>query len=135
MVKTGWKEMDLPENFATCMSRMRDGEGGIIHFEGQINHLIPVHNEQYLASEYYKCEGQLIACWFCVTGLSQSITEYLESSQVNECLPYLSKNDIPDLHVCEKLKQVDLLLFCLGYEDLTDNSCNRTWGLNRVISN
>ncbi|CAH3174874.1 unnamed protein product [Porites lobata] len=57
MVKKGWKGMDLPENFATCMSRMRDGEGGIIHFEGQINHLIPVHNEQYLASEYYKCEG------------------------------------------------------------------------------
>ena len=63
MVKTGWKEMDLPENFATCMSRMRDGVGGIIHFEGQINHLIPVHNEQYLASEYYKCGGHLIACW------------------------------------------------------------------------
>ena len=41
MVKTGWKEMDLPENFATCMSRMRDGEVGIIHCEGQINHLIP----------------------------------------------------------------------------------------------
>ena len=51
MVKKGWKGMDLPENFATCMSRMWDGEGGIIHFEGQINHLIPVHNGQYLASE------------------------------------------------------------------------------------
>ena len=63
MVKKGWKGMDLPENFATCMSRMRDGEGGIIHFEGQINHPIPVRNEQYLASEYYKCAGQLIACW------------------------------------------------------------------------
>ena len=63
MVKKGWKGMDLPENFATCMSRMRDGEGGIIHFEGQINHSIPVRNEQYLASEYYKCAGQLIACW------------------------------------------------------------------------
>ena len=63
MVKKGWKGMDLPENFATCMSHMRDGEGGIIHFEGQINYLIPVHNEQYLASEYYKCAGQLIACW------------------------------------------------------------------------
>ena len=63
MVKKGWKGMDLPENFATCMSRMRDGEGGIIHFEGQINHPIPVRNEQCLASEYYKCAGQLIACW------------------------------------------------------------------------
>lgn len=58
---------------------------------------------------------------FGVTGLSRSITEYLESSQVNECLPYLSKNDIPGQHVHEKLKQVDLLLFCLGYEDLTES--------------
>ena len=52
---------------------------------------------------------------------------------MNECLPYLSKNDIPDLHVCEKLKQVDLLLFCLGYEDLTDNSCNRTGDLTELF--
>ena len=107
------------------MSHMRDGEGRIIHFEGQINHLIPVHNEQYLASEYYNCMLGLVQL-----DCHGPITEYLESSQVNECLPYLSKNDIPDLHVREKLKQVDLLLFCLGYEDLTDNSCNRTWGLN-----
>lgn len=40
---------------------------------------------------------------------------------MNECLPYLSKNDIPGQHVHEKLKQVDLLLFCLGYEDLTES--------------
>ena len=45
--------------------------------------------------------------------LSRAITEYLKTAEVNECLPYLSKDDIPDLDVREKLKQVDPLLFAL----------------------
>lgn len=93
------------------MSRMRDGDGGIVLFEGQIDHLIPVHNEQYLASQYYKYAGQLIAyCFvhggFGITGLSRAIAEYLKSGEVNECLPYLSEEDIPDLDIREKLKEV-----------------------------
>lgn len=100
------------------MSSMRDGKGGIILFEGQIDHLIPVHNEQYLASQYYKYAGQLIAyCFihagFGITGLSRAITEYLKTAEMNECLPYVSKDDIPDLDIREKLKQVDPLLFAL----------------------
>ena len=88
------------------------------HFEGQIDHLIPVHNEQYLAFQYYKYAGQLIAYGFIhaafgITGLSQAITEYLKTAEMNECLPYLSKDDIPDLDIHEKLKQVDPLLFAL----------------------
>ena len=95
------------------MSSMRGGEGGIVLFEGQIDHLIPVHNEQYLASQYYEYAGQLIAyCFvhayggFGITGLSRVIAEYLKSAEVNWCLPYLSEEDIPDLDIREKLKEV-----------------------------
>ena len=107
------------------ISSMRDGKGGIILFEGQIDHLIPVHNEQYLASRYHKYAGQLIAyCFihagFGITGLSRAITEYLKT-EMNECLPYVSQDDIPDLDIREKLKQVDPLLFCPGYKHLTGN--------------
>ena len=106
-VKMVWMQRDLPENF-----------GGIILFEGQIDHLIPVHNEPHLASQYYKYAGQLIAyCFihsgFGITVLSQAITEYLKTPEMNECLPYLSKDDIPDLDIREKQKQVDPHLFAL----------------------
>ena len=43
----------------------------------------------------------------------QKKTEYLKTAEMNECLPYVSKDDIPDLDIREKLKQVDPLLFAL----------------------
>ncbi|XP_067051737.1 uncharacterized protein [Acropora muricata] len=36
----------LTRELCHMMSSMRDGKGGIILFEGQIDHLIPVHNER-----------------------------------------------------------------------------------------
>lgn len=50
---------------------------------------------------------------FGITVLSWAITEYLQTPEMNEYLPYLSKDDIPDLDIREKLKQVDPLLFAL----------------------
>ena len=93
------------------MATMRDGKGGIILFEGQVDHLIPVHNEQYLASQYFKYAGQLIAYSFIhggfgMTGLSRAIAEYLKSDDIDKCLQFLSVEDIPDLDVRQKLKQV-----------------------------
>ena len=50
---------------------------------------------------------------FDITVLSWAITEYLQTPEMNEYLPYLSKDDISDLDIREKLKQVDPLLFAL----------------------
>lgn len=50
---------------------------------------------------------------FGITVLSWAITKYLQTPEMHEYLPYLSKDDIPDLDIREKLKQVDPLLFAL----------------------
>ena len=34
------------------MANMTDGKGGIVLFEGEMDHLVPVHSEEYLASDY-----------------------------------------------------------------------------------
>lgn len=93
------------------MANMADGKGGIVLFEGQMDHLVPVHSEEYTASNYFKYAGKLIAhsvlhAGFGLTGLSRAITEYLVTGDVNSCLPHLSEEDIPDLDIRESLKQV-----------------------------
>jgi hypothetical protein len=35
------------------MATLRDGKGDIMLFEGVVGHLIPVHNEQYIASKIF----------------------------------------------------------------------------------
>lgn len=94
------------------MANMTDGKGGIVLFEGEMDHLVPVHSEEYIASDYFKYAGKLIAhsvlhAGFGLTGLSRAITEYLVTEDVNSCLPYLTEEDIPDLDVRETLKQVN----------------------------
>ena len=43
------------------MAALRDGKGDIRLFEGVIGHLLPIHNELYLASKYFEYAGKLIA--------------------------------------------------------------------------
>ena len=99
------------------MANMTDGKGVIVLFEGQIDHLVPVHSEEYTASNYFKYAGKLIAhsvlhAGFGLTGLSRAITEYLLTEDVNSCLPHLSEEDIPDLDIRESLKRV-----CIKIDD------------------
>ena len=43
------------------MANMTDGKGGIVLFTGQMDHLVPVHREEYTALNYFKYAGKLIA--------------------------------------------------------------------------
>ena len=43
------------------MASLRDGKSGILLFEGEIDHLIPVHSQEYVASKYFVYAGKLIA--------------------------------------------------------------------------
>ena len=49
------------ELYHMIMGSMRDGDGGIVLFEGILDHLVPVHSQEYVASQYFKYAGQLIA--------------------------------------------------------------------------
>lgn len=68
--------------------------------------------EEYIASDYFKYAGKLIAhsvlhAGFGLTGLSRAITEYLVTDDAHSCLPYLMEEDIPDLDLRGTLKQVN----------------------------
>lgn len=93
------------------MASIQDGKGGVQLFEGKRDHLIPVHNEEYIASHYFEYVGKLIAhsvihAGFGFVGLSRAITMYLISEDVDSCLTHLSVEDIPDFELQTRVKEV-----------------------------
>ncbi len=96
------------------MASLRDGKGGISLFEGKIDHLIPIHSQEYVASKYFVYAGRLIAhsvihAGFGLVGLSKAITEYLIEDDMQTCLTFLSVEDIPDLDIQDKIREVMLV--------------------------
>ena len=45
---------------------MTDGKGGIVLFEGKMDPLVPVHSEEYIASDYFK---YALPTQFCMLAL------------------------------------------------------------------
>jgi hypothetical protein len=87
---------------------------------------MPVHNEQYLASQYFVYARKLIAhavlhAGLGLVGLAKVIKEYLIEDDIDHCLKYLSVEDIPDLDIQNKIKQV-MKSFC-HYQKNQENFC------------
>ena len=86
------------------MAALRDGKGDIRLFEGVVGHLLPMHNELYIASKYFEYAGRLIAhavihAGFRLVGLSRVAVQYLIEDNIMKCLTYLSVDDIPDFDI------------------------------------
>ena len=84
------------------MAALRDGKGDIRFFEGAIGHLLPVHNELYLASKYFEYAGKLIAhavihAGFGLVGLSRVVVEYLIEDDIIKCLTHFFSERYPRL--------------------------------------
>ena len=93
------------------MASLRDGKSGILLFEGKIDHLIPVHSQEYVASKYFVYAGKLIAhsvihAGFGLVGLSRAIVQFLIEDDMQKCLTFLSVEDIPDHDIQVKIKEV-----------------------------
>ena len=93
------------------MATIHDGKGGVQLFEGKIDHLIPVHNEEFIASHYFEYVGKLIAhsvihAGFGLVGLSRVIAMYLILEDIDSCLTHLSVEDIPDFELQNDVRQV-----------------------------
>ena len=76
------------------MAALRDGKGDIRLFEGVIGHLLPIHNELYLALKYFEYAGKLIAdavivAGFGLVGLSRVVVEYLIEDDITKYLTHL----------------------------------------------
>ena len=84
------------------MATIQDGKGGVQLFEGKTDSLIPVHNEEFIASHFFEYVGKLIAhsvihTGFGLVGLSRAIAMYLILEDINNCVTHLSVENIPDL--------------------------------------
>lgn len=93
------------------MTALREGKGDIRLFEGVVGHLVPVHNELYIASKYFEYAGKLIAhavihAGFGLVGLSRVVVEYLIEDDITKCLTHLSVEDIPDFDIRSKIQEV-----------------------------
>ena len=88
------------------MATIQDGKGGVQLFEGKIDHLIPVHNEEFIASHYFEYVGKLIAHSVIHAGLSRAIAMYLILEDIDSCLTHLSVEDIPDFGLQNCVRQV-----------------------------
>lgn len=83
---------------------LRDGSKGYVLFEGQPDHLLPIHCEEHIQSNLFVYTGQIIAFAFLhgnigFLGLSRAITHYLVTGNINCAIEYLCKNDLPDITV------------------------------------
>ena len=84
--------------------------------EGVIDHLIPIHSEEYVASKYFEYAGKLIAysvvhAGFGLVGLSKAIVHYLVEDDLQQCLTFLSVEDIPDIERRNTVKEVIWMWF------------------------
>jgi hypothetical protein len=61
--------------------------------------------------KYFEYAGKLIAhtvihAGFGLVGLSRVVVQYLIEDDIDKCLTYLSVEDIPDLDIRKKIKEV-----------------------------
>lgn len=93
------------------MSALKNGGGGIVLFEGEEDHLLPVHCADYIASEYFIYVGKMIAHSVLhsgkgFVGLSRAISEFIVTNDLERSMLKLIVNDIPDLDIRESLAKV-----------------------------
>ena len=99
------------EYFHILMSSLKEGAGCIVLFEGEENHLLPVHCTEYVASQYFVYVGKMIAhsilhCGKGLVGLSRALAQFIVTDDIERSMLNLTVNDVPDLEIRESLGQV-----------------------------
>ena len=103
------------EFFTIIMNSLKSGTGGYVLFEGASDHLLPIINEEYHQSGFFKCVGQLIAmsvlhAGFGMTGVSRALSVFIATDDMIKAACHLSVEDVPDYGVQEILREVS---FCV----------------------
>jgi hypothetical protein len=99
------------ELFSIVMNSLKCGTGGYILFEGSDDHLLPIINEEYHQSGYFKYVGQLIGmsvlhAGFGMTGISRALSVFIATDDVYKGMCHLSISDVPDYGIQEILHEV-----------------------------
>lgn len=93
------------------MSKIRGGDGTTVLFEGQPGHLSPLYDVDCLDSGFYFFVGQALAQSFLhggypFVGMSQAVAHYIITDDIDESIPFLAVEDIPDPEVRDVLKKI-----------------------------
>ena len=86
--------------------------GGAINlFEGQLGHLVPIHNYDVLSGGLFVLAGKMILHSILndcngVPGMSPAIISYLMTGRRDSAVEHVTLEDIPDPDLKEKLKEV-----------------------------
>lgn len=93
------------------MSCLREGKGGIAFFEGEMDHLLPVHCAAYVASNYFSYVGKMIAhsvlhSGIGMVGLSRALCTLLIPSNMERAMLDITVSDVPDVELRATVEKV-----------------------------
>lgn len=118
------------EYFHLLMERLKQGPGGAINlFEGQLGHLVPIHNNyDVLSGALFVLSGKMILHSILndcngVPGMSPAIISYLMTGRRDSAVEHVTLEDIPDPDLKEKLQE----LLCCKEDSLENLSTRRSW--------
>ncbi|KXJ09123.1 G2/M phase-specific E3 ubiquitin-protein ligase [Exaiptasia diaphana] len=101
------------EFFNIVMVALTSGTGGYELFEGSSDHILPVVNEEFYQSGFYKYTGQLIGMSVIhggigIVGLSRALSSFLVTDDMNVAACHLTIEDIPDFSIQEILQEIQV---------------------------
>lgn len=101
------------EYFHLSMSHLATGDSQIHLFEGEKDHLMPIHCIESFDSMLFYYSGLMISHSFLhegypLIGMSQAVVAYIVTDSIDEAVPFLTIKDIPDLEVRDILQQVSI---------------------------
>ncbi len=90
---------------------LREGNKGYMLFEGQANHMLPIHCEEHVQSKLFVYAGQLIAFAFLhghigFPGMSRALAKYIVTGDLKDAIPHICIEDIPDINTRLLVKEV-----------------------------
>ena len=93
------------------MERLKTQVGSLNLFEGQVGHLVPIHDYDVLSGGLFVLTGKMVLHSFLndcngVSGLSPAVGSFLASGKRDAAVAHITLDDIPDSCVKEKLTQV-----------------------------
>ncbi|CAB4016556.1 G2 M phase-specific E3 ubiquitin- ligase [Paramuricea clavata] len=97
------------EFFHLSMTALATGDRRITLFEGERNHLLPLHSTDALESNLYFYVGRMIAHTFLHKGypfVAQAVVQYICSQSIEESIPLISIKDVPDLTIRQDIEKV-----------------------------
>ena len=99
------------EYFYLSMSLLTTGDSSIRLFEGQKDHLMPIHCVESLDSMLFYYTGVMISHSFLhdgypIVGISRAAVAYIITGSIDEAIPFLSIEDVPDYELRKLLDKV-----------------------------